>query len=324
MAMIDVKELGKRFGDLEAVAHISFAVEAGEIFGFLGPNGAGKTTTMKMLCTLLAPSSGHAAVNGFDVVRERDEVRRSLGITFQDPSLDEQLTARENLIFHSMIYKIPRSEREPRVAQVLELVQLTDKADVIVKTFSGGMKRRLELARCLLHRPAVLFLDEPTLGLDPQTRRRIWEYLKDLREKQKLTLFLTTHYMEEAESCDRIAIIDHGKIVALDTPAALKNRVGKDIIELVSSRPEALAEELKTLFGTEVSRAQDKVSMTVEHGDEFIVTLIPRLRTPLLSLNVHKPTLEDVFVSMTGRAIRDDENDKLSVLRSVYRKRSGR
>src|SRR5579872_6287848 len=184
MVMIEVHELSKRFGALEAVAGISFAVEAGEIFGFLGPNGAGKTTTMKMLCTLLAPSSGRASVNGHDVVQQRDDVRRSLGITFQDPSLDEQLTARENLVFHSMIYKIPRADREFRIRQTLELVQLSDKADVIVKTFSGGMKRRLELARCLLHRPAVLFLDEPTLGLDPQTRRRIWDYLRDLRDRQ--------------------------------------------------------------------------------------------------------------------------------------------
>jgi ABC-2 type transport system ATP-binding protein len=324
MSMIDVRELGKRFGELEAVAGISFSVEIGEIFGFLGPNGAGKTTTMKMLCTLLEPSSGRASVNGCDVVRQRDEVRRSLGITFQDPSLDEQLTARENLIFHAMIYKIPRAEQDARVEQALELVDLTDKSGVIVKTFSGGMKRRLELARSLLHRPAVLFLDEPTLGLDPQTRRKIWDYLKDLREKRKLTLFLTTHYMEEAESCDRIAIIDNGKIVALDTPAALKSRIGKDVIELVSHHPEALAEELKTSFAAQPTVAQGKVSIAVERGDEFIVTMIPRLHTPLLSLNVRKPTLEDVFVGMTGHAIRDDENDKLDLLRTVYRKRSRR
>jgi len=257
--MIEVKELGKRFGELEAVAGISFSVETGEIFGFLGPNGAGKTTTMKMLCTLLVPSSGRASVNGFDIVRQRDEVRRSLGITFQDPSLDEQLTARENLVFHAMIYKIPGTERDARVDHALDLVDLFDKSDVIVKTFSGGMKRRLELARSLIHRPAVLFLDEPTLGLDPQTRRKIWEYLKSLRDKQKLTLFLTTHYMDEAETCDRIAIIDHGKIVALDSPAALKGRVGKDVIELVSREPETLAEELKTLFGAHPTVAQDKV-----------------------------------------------------------------
>jgi ABC-2 type transport system ATP-binding protein len=323
--MIEVRDLGKYFGDLQAVAGVSFSVEAGEIFGFLGPNGAGKTTTMKMLCTLLSPTSGQAQVNGFDVVRQRDDVRRSLGITFQDPSLDEQLTARENLIFHALIYKIPSAQRKTRVAEALDLVQLTDKSEIVVKTFSGGMKRRLELARSLLHRPAVLFLDEPTLGLDPQTRRRIWEFLNDLRQKQKLTLFLTTHYMEEAETCDRIAIVDHGKIVALDTPAALKNRVGKDLIELVSREPAVLAEELKSLFGAVAIVTSEHVSISVERGDEFIVQMMSKLKTPLLSLNVRKPTLEDVFVNMTGRAIREEEvENKSGMMQKVFRKRSGR
>jgi ABC-2 type transport system ATP-binding protein len=260
MPMIEVEKLRRTFNGLVAVDDVSFHVEPGELFGFLGPNGAGKTTTLKMLCTLLRPTGGRASVNGFDVVRQRDDVRRSLGITFQDPSLDEQLTARENLYFHALIYKIPSAERDRRIQDVLALVQLTEKADVIAKTFSGGMKRRLELARSLLHRPAVLFLDEPTLGLDPQTRRRIWEFLKELRQQQGLTLFMTTHYMDEAEACDRIAIIDDGRIVVLDTPEALKKRYGL-------------------------------------------------------------PTLEDVFVELTGRDLRDDENEDSSSMRRAVRHR---
>jgi ABC-2 type transport system ATP-binding protein len=223
MSRITVENLEKSYGAVRAVRGISFEVQAGELFGFLGPNGAGKTTTVKMLCTLLKPTGGRATVAGFDVFRQRDDVRRAIGIVFQDASLDDQLTAVENLRFHTMIYKVPRAERERRIEEALALVELSDRADSIVKTFSGGMKRRLELARSLTHRPAVLFLDEPTLGLDPQTRRRIWEFLGGLRKSYGLTLFLTTHYMDEAEGCDRIAIIDHGQIVVLDTPTKLKS-----------------------------------------------------------------------------------------------------
>ena len=226
MGVIEVEGLVKRYNGLTAVDNLSFTVEPGELFGFLGPNGAGKTTTINILCTLLAPTGGTARVAGFDCVRQPTDVRRTIGIIFQDPSLDERLTAWENLLFHAMIYHVPARERRARTEAVLEMVELADRRHSLVRQFSGGMKRRLEIARGLLHRPQVLFLDEPTLGLDPQTRRRIWEVIGRLRQDHGLTLFLTTHYMEEAEVCDRVAIIDHGRLVALDRPEGLKQRYG--------------------------------------------------------------------------------------------------
>lgn len=221
---ITVKNLSKHFGRTIAVDTISFAVEKAEVFGFLGPNGAGKTTTINILCTLLIPTSGEAIVNGFNVVHSPNEVRRSIGIIFQDPSLDERLTAYENLNFHGMIYHLPSGVRKRRIEEVLDMVGLYSKKDRIVRTFSGGMKRRLEIARGLMHSPEVLFLDEPTTGLDPQTRKYIWDYILELSQKEKISVFLTTHYMDEAEICRRVGIIDHGKIVDLDTPEALKNK----------------------------------------------------------------------------------------------------
>lgn len=231
-AAIQVDGLTRDFKGLVAVDHVSFQVDSGEIFGFLGPNGAGKTTTVKMLCTLLRPSAGKALVAGYDVERQQDEVRKSIGIIFQDPSLDDRLSARENLYFHGIIYKVPRKELRARIDQGLILMELEDRADDLVRNFSGGMKRRLEIARGLLHAPNVLFLDEPTIGLDPQTRHRIWEYLLKLRQEHSITLFMTTHYMDEAEYCDRIAIINYGAIIALDTPQQLKARVKGDVINL--------------------------------------------------------------------------------------------
>ena len=231
-AAIEVRDLVKSFGDFTAVDHLNFSVPHGEIFGFLGPNGAGKSTTIKMLCTLLRPTSGTATVNGFDVARQPNEVRASIGIIFQDFSLDERITAEENLRFHCMIYHVPRAERQQRIAQVLEMVDLSDRANDKVGTFSGGMKRRLEIARGLLHHPAVLFLDEPTVGLDPQTRERLWEQIHVLRKQQAMTVFMTTHYMDEAEHCDRIGIIDHAKMIALDTPQELKAMIGGDVVRL--------------------------------------------------------------------------------------------
>ncbi len=321
MAMIDVEQLQRNFGSLAAVNGISFSVEAGSIFGFLGPNGAGKTTTVKMLCTLLRPSGGQARVNDFDVVRQRDDVRRSIGVTFQDASLDDQLTAVENLRFHAMIYKVPRADRERRMAEALALVDLSDRAGSIVRTFSGGMKRRLELARSLMHRPAVLFLDEPTLGLDPQTRRRIWEFLQGLRRQHGLTLFLTTHYMEEAEACDRIAIIDHGAIIVSDTPVRLKERMGNDRVQLETDAPEALIEELRSRTPVTASHQGSIVSLSVPHGDQFVAQCLPQLRTPLRSLQVRKPTLEDVFVDLTGRAIRDEEAEATDAMQTFFRRK---
>lgn len=222
MSIIEVEHLVKRYNGTVAVNDLSFTVAPGELFGFLGPNGAGKTTTISILCTLLAPTSGVTRVAGFDCQRQPTEVRTQIGIIFQDPSLDERLTAWENLLFHAMIYHVPARERRARIESVLEMVDLADRRQTVVKRFSGGMKRRLEIARGLLHRPKILFLDEPTIGLDPQTRRRMWEFIEALRRDHALTLFLTTHYMEEAEVCDRVAIVDHGQLVALDTPEALK------------------------------------------------------------------------------------------------------
>ncbi len=233
MGIIEVKKLTKQFKDAKAVKGISFSVEEGEIFGFLGPNGAGKSTTINILSTLITPTGGSAKINGFDIEKETDEVRKSIGLVFQDPSLDERLTAEENLIFHARLYGLKKKEYIKRIAEVLKLVDLTEKKDNLVKSFSGGMKRRLEIARGLTHYPRVLFLDEPTLGLDPQTRFNIWEYVLKLRKEHKMTIFMTTHYMQEAEYCDRIAIIDSGKIIALDTPAQLKRLVGKNSIEEV-------------------------------------------------------------------------------------------
>ncbi|MEK6645420.1 MAG: ATP-binding cassette domain-containing protein [Candidatus Firestonebacteria bacterium] len=228
--MIEIHNLTKKYKDIIAVDNISFDVKKGEIFGFLGPNGAGKTTTIKMLCTLLKPTSGTAFVNGYNIQKHPSDVRKSIGIIFQDPSLDERLTAQENLEFHGIIYKMKKDLRRKRIDEVLEMVNLTTRRKCLVRTFSGGMKRRLEIARGLMHRPPVLFLDEPTLGLDPQTRNHIWEFIKDIQRKDRITVILTTHYMDEAENCDKIAIINYGKIIALDTPDSLKKQTGKSTI----------------------------------------------------------------------------------------------
>ena len=225
---IEVEDLVKTYGEVEAVRGLSFAVGRGEVFGFLGPNGAGKSTTINVLCTLVRPTAGRARVAGFDVVTRRDDVRRHLGLVFQDPTLDGQLTALQNLRLHAELYGIDRGAIPDRMRRMLEMVGLWDRRDQPVMTFSGGMKRRLEIARGLLHSPPVLFLDEPTIGLDPQTRSAIWGYLRALQEAEGTTIFMTTHYMDEAEHCDRIAIIDHGELVVLDTPAALKASVGAD------------------------------------------------------------------------------------------------
>ncbi|MFA5084055.1 MAG: ATP-binding cassette domain-containing protein [Candidatus Paceibacterota bacterium] len=224
--IIQIKNLVRNFGKIKAIDGISFSVKEGEFFGFLGPNGAGKTTTMRIICTLLAPTSGQVKINGYDVVKNPEGVRRSIGMVFQEESLDENLTAWENLKFHAILYNVPASQQSSRMIEVLEMAGLTARKDDLVGTFSGGMKRRLEIARGLLHRPRVLFLDEPTMGLDPQTRRHIWEYIDDLRVKEGITVFLTTHYMDEAELVDRVGIIDNGKIIALDTVANLKKQVG--------------------------------------------------------------------------------------------------
>ncbi len=255
--IIEVENLAKKFGELVAVNDINFRVAPGEIFGFLGPNGAGKTTTINILCTLSKPTSGRAFINGFDVVRRQSQVRQSIGLVFQDPSLDERLNGLQNLRFHALVYNVPASIREQRIEQVLRMMELWDKRYSEVRTYSGGMKRRLELARGLLHYPRVLFLDEPTLGLDPQTRNHIWAYILELRHREGTTIFLTTHYMEEAEKADRIAIIDHGKLVALDTPEKLKSMVGKDIVSVKTDDNNKAAEEIRLRYQIEARHDGD-------------------------------------------------------------------
>lgn len=306
---ISVEKLSRSFGEIQAVKGIDLHVERGETFGFLGPNGAGKSTTIKMLCTLLHPTSGRAWINGYDIEREASQVRQSIGIVFQDPTLDEYLTAEQNLYYHCMIYHTPRKTRDTRIRDVLQLVGLDERRKDIVKTFSGGMKRRLEVARGLLHEPQTLFLDEPTVGLDPQTRRSVWEHVLRLRERTGLTIFMTTHYMEEAEYCDRIAIIDHGQIVALDTPAALKRMVGQDLVRLTTSSPERAAAMLEQHTCHPVRREDDAIYVEGENGQALAANLIRQLTLAdidVLGVNVTAPTLEDVFVHLTGQVIRDE------------------
>jgi ABC-2 type transport system ATP-binding protein len=305
---ITVEGLEKRFGDVHAVRGVDFDVRAGETFGFLGPNGAGKSTTINMLCTLLRPTGGRATVAGFDVVAERDDVRREIGLVFQDMTLDTYLTGAQNLRFHGQLYGVPAAELEVRMRQVLELVALWDRRDKEVTTYSGGMKRRLEIARGLLHSPRVLFLDEPTVGLDPQTRASIWEYLDQLRRQEDLTIFLTTHYMDEAEHCDRIAIMDAGQIVALDTPQALKAAIGTDRVRLVTADDRAAAAAIAGRFGIEVSTTPDGLVLQVADGEAFVPRLLADLGVAVRSVSVTRPTLDDVFMAYTGRTIRDAEN----------------
>jgi len=308
---IETRELTKKFGALTAVDAVSLQVAEGEIFGLLGPNGAGKTTLISMLVTMKRPTSGKALVNGFDVVKNPSDVRKSIGIVFQDPSLDEELTAFENLELHSAMYGIPREEREKRIVEVMETVELKDRLHDLVKTFSGGMRRRLEIARGLLHYPKILFLDEPTLGLDPQTRIHVWEYIRKLKKEHGITIVLTTHYLDEADGlCDRIAIIDRGKIIALDSSAALKNSLGGDVLSVETTAPEKFESAVKKLGWVKSSKTDDGVvSLRLERGENRIPDLMDVARTQGIHVNsvsLHKPTLDDVFLHYTGRAIREE------------------
>lgn len=323
---IEVAELTRSFKGFVAVNRISFQVEPGEVFGFLGPNGAGKTTTVRMLCTLTRPDSGTARVAGADIAREQSRVRRSIGIIFQDPSLDDRLTAAENLRFHAMVYRVPRHEISRRIAEGLEWMELAGRAGDLVRNFSGGMKRRLEICRGLLHEPRVLFLDEPTLGLDPQTRARIWERLLQIRRDRGTTLFLTTHYMDEAEFCDRIAIIDHGRIIALDTPAALKARVKGDIIRLRTQDNPQAAAEIAARYSIAPTADSGLIHFEIANGAEFLPRLIRELPVPVLTVTLQPPTLDDVFLKLTGREIRDEEASGRDRLKSTIRRmgRAGR
>jgi len=315
--VISVRSLVKRYGRLEAVAGIDLDVAAGEIFGFLGPNGAGKTTTIQILCTLLRATEGSARVAGHDVDRDPDAVRSCIGLVFQDPSLDEQLTARENLDFHARIYNVPRAARPRRIDAVLEMVGLQDRASSVVRTFSGGMKRRLEIARGILHAPQVLFLDEPTQGLDPQTRAHIWEYLNELRRSEDITIFMTTHYMDEAEYCERIAVIDHGSLVAVGSPDQLKELVGGDVVTVSTADDEAAAVELRERFGVEAVRAEDALRIEVADGAEFVPRMIRTLSLPVRTVTIRRPSLDDVFLKLTGRAIREGEAGQADGLRAM-------
>ncbi|MBS1870164.1 MAG: ATP-binding cassette domain-containing protein [Actinobacteria bacterium] len=304
---VEVRGLVKRFGDVEAVRGIDLDVAAGETFGFLGPNGAGKSTTISMLCTLLTPDAGSAQVAGHDVARERDAVRRNIGLVFQDPTLDGYLTAEQNLRFHAELYGVPKALVPERMRLVLEMVGLWERRGSLVQTYSGGMKRRLEIARGLLHAPRVLFLDEPTVGLDPQTRSSIWGYIEELKRREDITIFLTTHYMDEAEHCDRIAIIDQGEIIALDTPEALKASVGKDRVQLqVDDAPAAIA-ALRERFGLDATIAEGHVTVAVAAGEAFVPRLFAELGVPIKGVSVARPSLDDVFMSYTGTTIRDAE-----------------
>jgi ABC-2 type transport system ATP-binding protein len=306
---ISVTDLKKRYDDFEAVKGVSFEVAAAEVFGFLGPNGAGKSTTINMLCTLTKPTSGQASVAGHDVVSERDDVRRNIGLVFQDPTLDGYLTAAQNLKLHAELYGVPSELVEPRMEQVLRMVGLWERRDGTVQTFSGGMRRRLEIARGLMHSPRVLFLDEPTIGLDPQTRRSIWDYIRELQEREEITIFMTTHYMDEAEWCDRIAIMDKGEIVALDTPEALKAGIGTDRVTIQTDDNPATIAALRSVFGIEGKVAEGAVSFGVTGGETFVPRLFAELDLPIRGVSVSRPTLDDVFMSFTGSTIRDAEED---------------
>jgi ABC-2 type transport system ATP-binding protein len=314
MDIIATENLTKTFDGFTAVDHISFSVRKGEVFGFLGPNGAGKTTTIKMLTTLLYPTQGSASIAGFDILKQRANVRENIGVVFQEPALETELTGRENLDFHARMYGLSQEMRKKRILQVLTLVDLLDKKDVLVKHYSGGMKRRLEIARGLMHSPTVLFLDEPTLGLDAQTRRAIWEYIKQMNKNENTTIFLTTHYMDEADYlCDRIGIIDHGKILVMNTVDMLKKSVGNDVITLSCSDIQMLQKRLEQeSWVSNVTPHASSLTFGVERGEEKIPVIFDIARTinvTISSIDVRRPTLDDVFLYYTGRSMREQDHE---------------
>ncbi|WP_175058859.1 ATP-binding cassette domain-containing protein [Thermococcus sp. 2319x1] len=326
MHAIEVENLVKKYGDFEAVKGISFKVKRGEIFAFLGPNGAGKTTTVHVLTTLLKLTSGKAIVAGHDVVKEPMEVRKRIGIVFQDPSLDRELTAWENMYIHGRIYGLGGNELKNKIEELLKFVELWEFRDKPVKYFSGGMQRRLEIARALLHEPEVLFLDEPTIGLDPQTRAHIWDYIKAMKEEHNMTIFLTTHYMDEAEQlADRIAIMDHGKIIAEGTAEELKKLVGNDVIYLKLEAPEDV-KCLKAEFIRGCKLLSDgRVRLEVVNAAEAlpkIFDLAKERNVKIIEVTYHRPTLNDVFLYLTGREIRDEgeANSFASMIRMRMRR----
>lgn len=319
MPVIKVDGLVKKFGPVTAVDDISFEVDEGTIFGFLGPNGAGKTTTINILCTLLAPTSGKAFINGHDCAKESPEVRKSIGIVFQDTTLDKDLTAYENLMLHAYLYNVRKSEMRQRINDALRFVDLYERRDDLVKKFSGGMKRRLEVARGLIHRPKVLFLDEPTIGLDPQTRAHLWDFIVKLPEEHNVTIFMTTHYMEEAEVCKRIAIIDHGRIITIGSPEELKKTIGGDVVYIKTSDNKRAKKEMEEMFHADVSEKDGELFITCSLGDACIPEMIRVLGETALSVRLQRPTLNDVFLKMTGREMRSEEVSGEDTIREAVR-----
>lgn len=323
--VIETVDLTRRFDGIVAVDKLNISVERGEVFGLLGPNGAGKTTTISMLCTILKPTSGRATVNGFDIVKQDKEVRKSIGIVFQDPSIDDRLTGRENLLMHANLYGVPVGEQKSRIDRVLKLVELEDRADDILRTYSGGMRRRLEIARGLIHHPHVLFLDEPTIGLDPQTREHIWSYVEDLKKEHEMTIVLTTHYMDEADRLsDRIAIMDYGKIVVLDSPSGLKDTLQGDVITVKTEQVKELSSALVGVDGVISSAVLGgRLDVTVKGGR----SLLPRIAEIAAkngvfveSLSLREPNLEDVFLHYTGHEIRHEGGDELHGISAIRRR----
>jgi len=308
---IEAHKLTKKFGDLVAVNRVNLEIKDGEIFGLLGPNGAGKTTLIHMLSTILPPTSGMAKVAGSDIHEDPDNVRKAIGIVFQEPSLDNRLTGRENLDFHGRMYGMTKEQRDERIKKVLEIVGLSNRANVLIQNYSGGMKRRLEMARGLMHHPRILFLDEPTLGLDPQTRRVIWDHIRLLNEVEKVTIILTTHYIEEADYlCNRVAIIDNGKIVALDKPDELKDRLKGDVVYINISNPERyLSTFRKSKLVKKAKIVDGTLHLQVSSGERAIPKLLDLAKEhggQVHTVSLRRPTLEDVFIHYTGRAIREE------------------
>ena len=319
MSIIKVENLSKKFGSITAINDVSIEVEEGTIFGFLGPNGAGKSTTINILCTLLSPTSGKATIAGYDCIKDSSMVRKSIGIVFQDPTLDKELTAYENMMLHAYLYNVKRSEIKDRIHDVLRFVDLYERRNDVVKKFSGGMKRRLEVARGLIHRPGILFLDEPTLGLDPQSRANLWEFITELPKKHNVTVFMTTHYMDEAEVCNKISVIDSGRIIATGTPDELKKTVGGDVIYIKTTDNLKAKTEIEKLFDVTVSVENDELFLTTLKGDSCIPEIIKAIGETVLSVRLQRPTLNDVFLKMTGKQIREEEVSSTDTMKEDVR-----